>query len=407
MNHKTYQDLRTRYFEKMDTPAVTFLFSGVPIRKSADSTYVFQSNRNFTYLTGIEEEAAILVLDSRDQSSTLFIRDIDPFTEKWMGYFIQPEVAKVISGIEDVRFYSEFEEYLEAILKSDVSIGVDFDHDVIHDDLNAGPLTLIEQIEDEERLVDVFPTLMALRMVKHPDEVTAIKHALKVTNDAIEAALRDMAPGKNENDLAARFQYEGMKQGGDLMFDTIMASGANAVVLHYVSNNAPLVDGEMILFDLGIRVNRYGADISRTYPINGVFSDRQRMVYQAVLDCFHAINVAARPGVSLLDLNELAKEHLATSLKKMGLIDKSEDVGEYYYHSIGHSLGLDTHDVWVGRDHLLEAGNVITNEPGLYIKEWGIGVRIETDLLITETGCEDLAPYILKEVEAIESFLKK
>lgn len=407
MNYKTYQDLRTRYFDAMDEASVTFLYSGVPVRKSADATYGFQSNRNFTYLSGIEEEAAILVLDSRDQSTILFVRDIDPFKEKWMGYFMQPEVAKVLSGIEDVRFLSSFEAYVESILKTELKVGVDFDHDVIHDDICAGPLSLIEEVEDEERLLDVFPLLTSLRMVKHPDEVEALKHSLQVTNTAIEAALSEMAPGKNENDLAARFQYEGMKHGGDLMFDTIMASGANAVVLHYISNNAPLVDGEMILFDLGIRVNRYGADISRTYPVNGVFTDRQRVVYQAVLDCFHAVNKAARPGVSFLDLNELAKEHLATSLKKMGLIDKSDDVDQYYYHSIGHSLGLDTHDVWHGRDHQLEPGNVITNEPGLYIKEWEIGVRIETDLLITDNGCEDLAPYIVKEIDAIEQLLKK
>ncbi len=407
MNINTYKDLRSRFFEKVEKDTVSFLFSGVPIRKSADSTYVFESNRNFTYLTGIEEESALLIMDARNQSATIFVRDIDGLKEKWMGYFIQPEVVKVISGIEDVRFFSEFDAYLEEILKSDVKIGIDFDHDVISDDFVAGPLGLIDMVEDEERIVDIFPTLVANRMVKHPDEVEAIKHALKATDNAIMAALKDMKPGANENDLAARFQFEAMKQGGDLMFDTIMASGANAVVLHYVSNNAPLVDGELVLFDLGVRINRYGADISRTFPINGKFTDRQKMVYQAVLDCFHAVNKAARPGVSILDLQELAKEHLATSVKKMGLIERSEDILNYYYHGIGHSLGLDTHDVWSSRDVKMQAGNVITNEPGLYIKEWGIGIRIETDLLITEDGCEDLAPYIVREVEDIEKVLAK
>lgn len=405
MNSKTYTALRERFLGKLQENTVNFIFSGVPIRKSADSTYGFESNRNFTYLTGIEEEAALLVVDKRDDSVVLFIRDIDPFKEKWMGYFIQPEVARVISGIDDVRFMSEFDAYIKEVVESDVVIGLDFDHDVISEEFLAGPYAMLEELE-EDRVVDIFPTLMACRMIKHPDEVDAIKHALRVTNDAILGALEEMHPGKNENDLAARFQYEGMKQAGDLMFDTIMASGANAVVLHYISNNAPLVDGELILFDLGIRVNRYGGDISRTFPINGTFTEQQAMVYQAVLDCFHAINTAARPGVSLLDLNELAKEHLAQSLKTMGLIERSEDVDQYYYHSIGHSLGLDTHDVWIGRDHLLEAGHVITNEPGLYIKEWGIGIRIETDLLITEDGNEDLAPFIIREIDEIEAFLK-
>ena len=407
MNSQTYSDLRNRFFDAVEENTVSFLFSGVPVRKSADSTYVFESNRNFTYLTGIEEEAAVLVMDQRDRSAIVFVRDIDEFKEKWMGYFIQPEVVKTISGIEDVRFYSEFDAYLESILKSDVKIGVDSDHDVIHDEFVSGPLGLIDMIDEEDRLVDIFPTLMKNRMVKHPDEVVAIEHALRVTNDAIMGALTEMKPDANENDLAARFQYEAMKQGGDLMFDTIMASGANAVVLHYISNNAPLVDGEMILFDLGVRVNRYGGDISRSFPINGVFTDRQKEVYQAVLDCFHAINKAARPGVSITDLQELAIEHLAQSVKKMGLIESTEDISKYYYHGIGHSLGLDTHDVWPHRDEQLQAGNVITNEPGLYIKEWGIGIRIETDLLITEDGCKDLAPYIIREVDEIEAALAK
>ena len=407
MNKQTYIDLRNRFFEAVSDDVVTILYSGTPVRKSADSQYVFQSNRNFRYLTGIEEESAVLVLDNRDQSTTLFVRDIDEFKEKWVGYFLQPEVAKVISGIEDVRFLSEFEEYIEALLDSDALIGIDFDHDTVSDELLSGPSHLIDEIEDIDRIVDVFPTLTQCRMIKHPDEVEAIKEAIKVTNTAIEASLSELKPGNNENDLAALYQYSGMKQGGDLMFDTIMASGANAVVLHYVSNNAPLVDGELVLYDLGIRVNGYGADISRTYPINGKFTDRQKEVYQAVLDCFHAINKAAKPGVSLVDLNDLAKLELGQSLIKMGLIDDFADVGEYYYHSIGHSLGLDTHDVWSSREHKLEAGNVITNEPGLYIKEWEIGVRIETDLLITENGNEDLAPYILREVDDIENFLKR
>lgn len=407
MNSKTYIDLRNNFMSKVDDNTVNFLFSGTPIRKSADSTYVFQANRNFRYLTGIEEESSILILDKVNNETILFIRDIDPFKEKWMGYFIQPEVAKVISGIEDVRFFSEFENYFNDKLNSDVKIGVDFDHDVISDEFLSGPLSLIDHVEDEDRLVDIFPTLTECRMVKHEDEIKAIEEALVVTNTAIEKALTKLKPGNNENDVAALFQYEGMVHGGDLMFDTIMASGANAVVLHYVSNNAPLVDGEMVLFDLGIRVNGYGADISRTYPINGVFTQRQALVYQAVLDCFHVINEAAKPGVSLLDLNDIAKENLGQSLIKMGLIESLDDVGEYYYHSIGHSLGLDTHDIWNGRDHKLEAGHVITNEPGLYIKEWGIGVRIETDLVITKTGARDLAPFIKREIKEIEELLKK
>lgn len=216
-----------------------------------------------------------------------------------------------------------------------------------------------------------------------------------------------MKPGNNENDVAARFAYEGAREHGDLMFDSILASGKNATVLHYVQNNQPLVDGELLLFDLGIRVNGYGADISRTFPINGTFTPRQKEVYQLVLDTFHAVNDAIRPGVSIMTLNDIAKELLAEGCVRLGLITDHRDVDRYYYHSIGHSLGLDTHDVWLDRNAPLVAGNVITNEPGLYIAEEGIGIRIETDALVTEESFEDLGPQIIREVAAIEAYLNR
>ena len=406
MNSNTYKDLRHKVFEKLEANTVSLLFSGLSVRKSADASYPFFANRNFTYLTGIEEEAAILVLDKRNDSTILFIRDIDELKEKWMGYYIRPQQATELSGIEDVRYFSEFDAYMEQLVESDVLIGVDIDHDTEHEDIIASGLEFASNFDDS-RIVDIQSVLTQCRMVKHEDEVLAIENALEVTNEAILAALSEMKPGNNENDIAARFQYEGMKRGGSLMFDTIIASGANAVVLHYIENDQPLVDGEMVLFDLGISVNRYGGDISRTFPVNGKFTEQQRAVYQEVLDCFHAVNQAIRPGVTLIDLNELAKEKLANSCKKLGLIESTDDVSNYYYHSIGHSLGLDTHDAWSSREAKLEVGNVITNEPGLYIKEWGIGVRIETDVLVTQDGMRDLAPYIIREVDEIEAFLNQ
>lgn len=401
MNKQTYIDIRTKVIEKLPKDTVTFLFSGAGVRRSSDAEYPFSANRNFVYMSGIEEPEAVLVIDGEP---ILFIRDIDPLKEKWMGYYITIKQAQEVSGISDVRFFSEFDEYVDSVLARDVKIGVDLDHDT-YSDVAHGSGIIFASAFDKEDIVNVFDVLVQARMVKHPDEVEAIKAALELTNKAILSSLEEMKPGNNENDIAARFQYEAHRAHGDLMFDTILAGGKNAVVLHYIENNQDLKDGDLVLFDLGVRKGFYGADISRTFPINGKFSERQRAVYQEVLDCFHAVNEAIRPGINLIDLQELAKEKLALSCKKLGLIESSDDVIDYYYHGIGHSLGLDTHDVWSDRAHKLEAGNILTNEPGLYIAEWGIGVRIETDVLVTEDGNIDLAPYIIREVDEIEDYL--
>lgn len=404
MNKEVYKKIRNRIADHLPPHTVTMLFSGVPIRKSADAEYPFHANRNFYYATGIQEPEAILVFDN--DKEILFLRDIDELKEKWVGHYMRKEEAEAISGITDIRYFEDFDKYLEKVLARKTRIGLDLDQTNFTEEAFGSAISMADYV-GIERVIDVQEILMRARMVKFPEEVEAIKNAASVTAHAIEKMLGEMKPGNNENDMAARFLYEGNKQHGDLMFDTILASGKNATVLHYIENNQSLKDGEMVLADLGIRINGYGADISRTYPINGKYTDRQKEVYEVVLETFEAVNKAARPGVSIMDLNELAKEKLAQGCKDLGLIESSLEIDRYYYHSIGHSLGLDTHDVWDKRDRPLEPGNVITNEPGLYIAEEGIGIRIETDLLITEDGCVDLAPQILRTVDEIETFLAK
>ena len=404
MNKDVYQKIQLNILKGLPKNTVTFLFSGALVRKSQDSTYPFYANRNFYYATGIEEEEAILVFDKPENRVTLFLRDINPAMEKWVGHYMTDVEAELISGISDVRYMSSFDNFVSEVLNRDVLIGVDLDHDTLSEMTHGSGIAFAESI-DENRIVDIYEVLVRERMVKLPEEVDAIKQAIEVTNEAILRALEVMKPGNNEKDIEARFHYVGAQHHGSPMFETILASGANATVLHYVKNNQPLHDGDLVLFDLGIKVNGYGADISRTFPINGTFTPRQKEVYQTVLDTFHAVNEAIRPGISLKTLNDLAKELLAEGCIRLGLIENPEDVSRYYYHSIGHSLGLDTHDVWTDREAPLQAGNVITNEPGLYIAEEGIGIRIETDVLVSEESHEDLGPQIIREVEAIETYL--
>ena len=208
-------------------------------------------------------------------------------------------------------------------------------------------------------------------------------------------------------ELEAYFDFY-LKQHGvkDFAFKTIAASGKNAATLHYHENSSEMKDGDLILFDLGAQLNYYNSDVSRTFPVNGKFTDRQKELYQAVLDVNIAMIDMMKPGVTMKVVNEAANDMLAEKCLTLGLTEKKEDFRKYYFHSIGHSLGLDTHDVG-RRLGVLEEGMVWTIEPGLYIPEENVGIRIEDDVLITATGHEVLTKEIIKSIDDIEKFMSK
>jgi len=404
MEATVYKKIRQNLMSDLPKDSVSFIMSGTEIRKSADAVYPFYANRNFVYATGIEEPLAVLVFDKRFNKEILFLRDVDPFMEKWVGHYMRAEEAQAISGIDDVRYFEEFDSYFEEVKANANIIGLDFDHDQDAEEYIASA-KMMRNVLRKQNVKNVFPVFVKNRMVKLPEEIRKIEEAIAVTDIAIKGMLEEMKPGANEKAMEARFIYEGQKRHGLEMFDTIIAGGKNATTLHYISNDQTLNDHELVLVDLGICVDHYGADISRTYPINGKFSERQKEVYNAVLSVMKEITNAIKPGISIAELNIMSRELLGKACIKLGLIDDIEDVDQYYYHSIGHSLGLDTHDVWSDREAPLVPGNVITNEPGLYIAEEQIGIRLETDVLVTKEGHRDLAPQIMIEVEEVEKFL--
>ena len=211
---------------------------------------------------------------------------------------------------------------------------------------------------------------------------------------------------KYEYQVEAEFNYALLQEGcSHYAFKTIAASGINATTLHYSSNNSLIPNDSLMLFDLGATHNHYNADISRTYPVNGSFSERQKEIYQAVLDCNKYIIENAVVGTTLGALNKMSVDFLNKKCEELGLIKDGKTVRDYYFHSIGHMLGLDTHDVSLA-NYVLEEGCVITVEPGLYIEDEQIGVRIEDDVLITNQGPRNLSKDIIKEVEDIENFIK-
>jgi Xaa-Pro aminopeptidase len=213
--------------------------------------------------------------------------------------------------------------------------------------------------------------------------------------------------GIYEYQLEAYFDYEIKTNGATgYTFKTIAGSGVNGAILHYVSNDSLIEDDSLILFDLGAQYKLYNADITRTFPVSGKFTNRQKEIYEIVLNGQELVFKHIKPGVTLMELNNILKEYYVKELTRIGLIKEDKELINYYFHGVSHHLGLDTHDVSF-RDMKLAPGMVITDEPGLYFAEHGIGVRIEDDLLITESGCEVLSKDIIKEVKDIEMFMGK
>ncbi len=391
------------------------LFAGKAIQKTGDQTYPFTPNRNFYYLTGIKEEDHILVMTKINgvKSSKLYIKDIDLEMEKWVGKSIRKEEAEEIAAVDEVKFKSQFDGDIHGMItmKEEINLYLDLERmsanregTISHRFANE-ITTKYQQV----RINNVYSKIGELRLKKSQEEVDKIKKAIEITKSGIEKLMSEARVGMKEYELEAYFDFNCKVKGATgLAFTTIAAAGENATTLHYVDNNCELKENDLILFDLGAEYNCYNADISRTFPVNGKFTERQKEVYNAVLRVNEEIINLIKPGMKYKDVNEKATELIAEECIKLGLIKDKSEVRKYYYHSIGHSLGMDTHDIETPhRDIIFEPGVVFTVEPGIYIAEEGIGIRIEDDILVTEDGVINLSSDIIKTVEEIENFMSK
>jgi len=255
-------------------------------------------------------------------------------------------------------------------------------------------------------LKNAHPMIAAQRMCKDEAEVEAIRRAIALTDAGLRRVLSTLKPGQMEYQAQAEFEYA-IRHGGaqGVAFPTIAGSGINGCMLHYGTNHCRMEAGKLLLMDLGAKVEGYCADITRTYPVSGRYSARQKEIYDVVLAANLAVTKAARPGVTLKELNDLCREVLGEGLMKIGKIASMDELSTYYMHSVSHHLGIDTHDVTNARCAALKPGMVITNEPGLYIDEEEIGIRIEDDLLITEEGCVVLSADVPRTTEEIEALM--
>ena len=363
----------------------------------------FRQENNFFYLTGLEVPDSWLVLiasGGKLKAEILFIPERDPASEMWTGPKPSFEEASTVAGVVDVRNVDDFEESAIGSLKSDAGVGTIFVPLNPHSRYDPHVLALL--FEGEADVADVEPALARLRLVKDDFEIAMLRRAIEITDDAHRAAMMAARPGMYEYELEAVIEFNFRLGGAERVgFPSIVGSGPNSVVLHYDKSRRRMEEGDLVVMDIGAEYSYYSADVTRTIPVSGRFTKRQREIYELVLGAQRAALEAVKPGKNLFDVDRAArlylKEHGATACGPKSCV-------EYFPHGVGHWLGMDVHDVG-DYTTTFEPGMVLTVEPGLYLPDERLGVRIEDDVLVTETGFEILsnAPRDPDEIEAVMS----
>jgi Xaa-Pro aminopeptidase len=414
---------RKRLVPLLKPRSVVIVHSNDLMPTNADGTMGFAQNSDLLYLSGVDQEESVLILfpDASDekQREMLFLRETSEDIAIWEGEKLTKEQAREKTGIKEVHWLSEFERLFRIVM-------CQADH--VYLNSNEHPRATIPVESRETRFthrcqheyplhsyVRLAPLMHDLRSIKSPHELELLKEAIRITKLGFDRLLKFVRPGVHEYEVEAELVHEFVKnRASGFAYPPIIGSGANACVLHYVENKAECLDGEMLLLDVAARYANYNADLTRTIPVNGRFTERQRDVYNAVLRVFRACCQMLRPGVIIKDYQEEVGKLMTGELIGLGLL-KKEDVEKqnpekplykkYFMHGTSHHLGLDVHDVGLTWKPV-QAGMVFTVEPGIYIREEKLGVRLENDILIGENGNIDLMADIPIEVEEIEALMR-
>lgn len=433
-----FADRRQQLLESMGPEAVAIFVGGRLAVRSADTEFPFRQDSDFWYLTGFDHPEAIAVLSTREGPDfTLFVQPRDETAEIWNGY--RPGVDGAIAdyGADAAHPIEEFLDKLPELLR-----GADRLYHTLGRDtaIDARIVSLQEEIRRQSRggvlpanaLIDPRLLVHEMRLVKSAAEVALMQKAADISLEGHHRAARITQPGRFEYELEAELAYAFRFRGGSgPAYGSIVGSGVNATILHYVKNDQQLAEGDMVLIDAGVEYQGYASDVTRTYPVGGRFEPAARDLYELVLGAQLASLEASRPGVTLPEVHAASVRHLCEGMVDLGLLEgevdgliESEAYRPYYMHGTSHWLGLDVHDVgaYVVKDaqgeakpRPLEAGMAFTIEPGLYVSASdpkapeafrGLGIRIEDDVVITEDGLLNLTSDIPKQVDDIEAWVR-
>jgi Xaa-Pro aminopeptidase len=391
--------------------------------RNGDQYFKFRQQSDLFYLTGIEQEKTILMLapgfHNEKFREVLFILKPNPKLEKWEGHKLTVQEARDISGIENVFFLEDYEVTLREVLLDSENIYLNTNEYVkFFTEVPERNLRFAKEMKEKyplHRYERLAPLMIKLRQIKSEPEVELIRKACKITGKAFDKVLAEIKPGMMEYEVEAIVTGEYIRNGASGHgYDPIVASGFNACMLHYTDNDQECKDGDLVLMDIGAEYANYSADMTRTIPVNGKFTERQKACYNAVLDVFKQAREMLVVGNTIDKVNKAVNKLMEQKMIELGLFTR-EDVEKqdpdhplylkYFMHGISHPLGLDVHDVGSKYDPF-KPGMVVTCEPGLYIEEENIGIRIENDILITEEGPVDLMIDIPIEVDEIEAAMR-
>ena len=417
----------------MDKHTIAIIPGARAVTRSRDTEYPFRQNSDLFYLTGFEEPDAVLVLvpGRRQGQVVLFCRERDPDMELWNGYRLGPEGAVAYLGVDDAFPIDDLDEILPGLIEGTQRIYYSMGHDDVFDQRVMGWVNQIRRLvrtgaAPPADFTDLAFLLHEQRLIKSVAEVRVMRKAGEISAAAHVRAMQECQPGRYEYHLEAAIQHTFAEHGARFpAYNSIVGSGANACVLHYTENASKMRAGDLVLIDAGCEYQGYAADITRTFPVSGQFSNEQRAIYDVVLEAQRAAIAKVRPGNTWNQPHDATVRVITRGLIKLGLLRgkereliKSEAYREFYMHRAGHWLGLDVHDVGEyrvdGRWRQLEPGMVLTIEPGIYIaadntkvpKRWrGIGVRIEDDVVVTEQGCDVLTGDVPKRADKIEALM--
>ena len=415
-----FEERRTRVFTQMQPNSALLLFSEIEKRRNNDCTYLFRQDSYFWYLTGFNEPNAALLLLKTEQAekAIIFLRPRDPLLETWNGRRLGVELAPQQLNVNEAYSIEEFATVLPKILKNLTAL---YHVPEIH---TWGDTLVSESAVNFSEILDWRPMLSEMRLIKSPNEIRLIQQAGQITALGHIKAMQTTRPNRFEYEIESDILHEFNRHCARFpSYNSIVAGGSNACILHYTENDRPLNDGDLVLIDAGCEFAMYAGDITRTFPVNGKFSPPQREIYELVLKAQKRAIELLVPGNSIKQANDEVIRIKTQGLVDLGILKGDVDTlieqqayRQFYMHGLGHWLGLDVHDVGsYGQDkqRILEIGMVITVEPGIYISEdadvpeqyRGIGVRIEDNLLMTEYGNKILTAAVPKEIADIENLM--
>lgn len=414
---------RKRFMRQMQSDSIAIFHSNDMMPRSGDSFYPFRQNSGLFYLSGLDQAETVVALFPdciKDGfQEVAFIKRVDETAALWSGDTYTREQARAISGIEKVFWLDEMDAILHELILLSKRVYLNLnEHDRFHSEIQTRDMRFARQLMERYPLHKYHraqPILKKLLMVKSPLEGAIIQHAINITGKAFHRVLEFVRPGVKEYEVEAEITHEFIRNGASgHAYEPIVASGKNACVLHYCQNSAICQDESLLLLDFGAEYANYAADLSRTIPVNGQFTARQREVYDAVLRVLKQARQMLVPGATLEEYHKEVGKIMESELLGLKLLDKTDIKNQdekrpaykrFFMHGTSHHLGLDVHDS-AHRYDPIQAGMVFTCEPGIYIPQENIGIRLENDILVTDEGPVDLMADILIEAEEIEEAMQ-